>query len=98
LELCDERGWHRIVLCGVSDLAEIVLLRTLGTDVNVVGVIDFTESEQKFLGRKVWRTLKAAEPFDCCVLTDLQSPQASYRRLIDSVGRERVLVPEILRL
>lgn len=98
LRMCDDRGWRRVVLCGASDLAEIVLLRTLESDVSVVGVVDFTESHQKFLGRKVWRSLKAAEPFDCCVLTDLQTPQLSYRRLVDDVGSERVLVPEILRL
>ncbi len=46
----------------------------------------------------VWRTLKAAMPLDCCVLTDLQSPQLTYQQLVKDIARERVLVPEILRL
>jgi DNA-binding MarR family transcriptional regulator len=98
LRECDERGWRRIVLCGASDLAEIVMLRTLETEIAVIGVIDSADGRQKFLGRSVWRTLKAATPFDCCVLTDLQSPQQTYQQLVNEVGRERVLVPEILRL
>ncbi len=95
---CDDRGWHRIVLCGVSDLAEIAMLRTLETEVTVIGIVDFTDARQKFLGRNVWHTLKAATPFDCCVLTDLQSPQLTYQQLVKDIARERVLVPEILRL
>ncbi len=98
LRECDERGWRRIVLCGASDLAEIVMLRTMETEIAVIGVIDFADGPRKFLGRDVWRSLKAAMPFDCCVLTDLQSPRMTYQQLVNDLGRERVLVPEILRL
>lgn len=95
---CERRGWQRIVLGGVSDLAEIALLRALETNVTVVGVIDRAAARKTFLGRPVWQKAKDAPSFDCCMLTDLQAPRETYQRLSAEVGRGRVMVPDILRL
>lgn len=95
---CEQRGWQRIALGGVSDLAEIALLRALETNVTVVGVLDGAAERKTFLGRPVWQKAKEAAPFDCCVLTDLRTPREMYERLAAEVGRGRVLVPDILRL
>jgi DNA-binding MarR family transcriptional regulator len=95
---CRARGWRRVVLCGASDLAEIAALRALELDVAVVGVVDAASDRQRLIGHPVWRTLKQAESFDGCLLTDLESPAERYRELAAAVGRERVLVPDILRL
>src|SRR5690349_15777122 len=80
LETCDERGWRRVLLRGASDLAEIVLLKTLETDATVVGVLDEIDTRHLFFGRKIWRSIETADPFDCCILTDLQTPQSTYGR------------------
>ena len=95
---CQARGWRRIILCGASDLAEIAALRALEMDIVVVGIVDPDSERQKLVGRQVWRTLKQADAFDGCVLTDLQSPSQRYRQLTQQVGGERVLVPDILSL
>ncbi len=98
LDECEKRGWERVVLGGVSDLAEIALLRALETNVRVVGVIDRSAERKTFLGRPVWPRANDAGAFDCCVLTDLRTPRQTYERLTTEVGRGRVLVPDILRL
>ncbi|OGI65034.1 MAG: hypothetical protein A2W18_05600 [Candidatus Muproteobacteria bacterium RBG_16_60_9] len=95
---CQARGWRRIILCGASDLAEIAALRALEMDIVVVGIVDPDSERQKLVGRQVWRTLKQADAFDGCVLTDLQSPSQCYRQLTQQIGSDRVLVPDILRL
>lgn len=95
---CERRGWRQVVLCGASDLAEIALLRSQETGVKVAGVVDWSGDRQIFLGSPVWRKTKSAQPFDGCVVTDLRSPRETYSRLVDEVGRERVLVPDILRV
>lgn len=97
LRECEAGGWRRIVLCGASDLAEITMLRALEVDVTVIGIIDAQTNRREFLGRKIWRTFKQVEPFDCCVLTDLISPRTTYEWLTKEIGAARVLVPEILR-
>lgn len=98
LSECQARGWKRIVLYGASDLAEIAALRSLETSIVIVGVVDPGSERQKLIGHKVWRNFRQADGFDGCVLTDLAAPSERYRQLLQQVGSERVLVPDILRL
>ncbi|MFL6622362.1 MAG: winged helix-turn-helix transcriptional regulator [Sulfurifustaceae bacterium] len=98
LDECRARGWQRVLLCGDSDLAEIAVLRAWEQEIQVVGVFDPGAVRQQLLGRKVWRTLKAVDAFDGCVLTDLRSPQERYQELVADLGTSRILVPDILRL
>jgi DNA-binding MarR family transcriptional regulator len=98
LSECQERGWKRIVLYGASDLAEIAALRALETSLVVVGVVDPNSDRQKLIGHKVWRNFRQADIFDGCVLTDLAAASERYRQLVQQVGSERVLVPDILGL
>ena len=95
---CAERGWRRLVFCGVSDLAEIAALRALELNISIIGTYDATSERKKFLGHPVWHSLKDVGAFDAVVLTDLQNSRDSYERLVAELGRERVMVPDILRL
>ena len=95
---CEKQNWRRIVLCGASDLAEIAMLRAFETNVMVTGVLDRNGARETFLNRPVWRALEDAGQFDCCVITDLQTPRETQRRLVTAIGHERVLVPDILGL
>lgn len=95
---CAGRGWNRVVLCGVSDLAEIACLQAMQTQVEVAGIYDPKSEHTRFVGKRVWRELDGAVLFDGVILTDVQTPSASYEHLVDLVGRERILVPDVLRL
>ncbi|MFQ5757750.1 MAG: winged helix-turn-helix transcriptional regulator [Acidiferrobacterales bacterium] len=95
---CAASGWHKVVLCGVSDLAEIASLRAGQTNVEIAGIYDPHSECTRFIGKEVWRDLNHAGPFDAYVLTDLQAPAASYERLTTVVERRRIVVPDILRL
>ncbi len=93
---CEKRGWKRVVLCGVSDLAEIASLRALEHDIEIAGIYDPKHAQERFLGREVVAALDVCEQFDVCLLTDLSNPQATYADIVDQVSMERILVPEIL--
>jgi DNA-binding MarR family transcriptional regulator len=95
---CEGRGWRRILLYGISDLAEIATLRAQEKDVQIVGIVDPHSERNRFAGVAVWRSLSQVEPFDVCVLTELNSPLLSYEQLLKEIEKERVLVPDILRL
>lgn len=96
-EQCERNGWRRLLLCGVSDLAEIATVRVSEHEtLSIVGYCDFEPTRRRFLGRPVWSVPTASEPHDMCVLTDLADPVGSYQRLVDMVGRERILVPDVL--
>lgn len=95
---CEALGWRRILLYGMSDLAEIATLRVQERDVQIVGILDPHAERRRFAGLPVWSNFAQAEPFDVCVLTELNSPLVSYAQLMKEIEKERVLVPDILRL
>jgi DNA-binding MarR family transcriptional regulator len=98
LRECRARSWVQLLFCGVSDLAEIAALRALELDMHIVGTYDPTTERKKFLGQPVWRSLQDIGQFDAALLTDLTNSRESYERLRVELGRERLLVPDILRL
>ena len=95
---CERRGWSRVALCGASDLAEIALLRALQTEITVVGVVDESAAGEAFFGRPLWPAISDASAFDCCIVTDLRSPRETFDRLTEEIGRDRIFVPDILRI
>lgn len=97
-DFCHEQGWKRIVLCGISDLAEIASLRALEHDIEILGIYDSAAGQPRFLNRPVWRHLDEVAQTDAWLLTDLTSPQATLERLRAVAGQERLLVPDVLRL
>lgn len=95
-QCCEKQGWRRVVLCGVSDLAEIASLRALEHNVEIAGVYDPNNAHSRFLNREVAATLGACEPFDVCLLTDLSDTQAAYADLVEQVSTDKVVLPDIL--
>lgn len=95
---CEAQGWHRILLYGMSDLAEIAMLRAEEGNVEIVGILDPHTERRRFAGVAVWHSLEQIEFFDGCVLTELNSPLLSYEQLLKQVDKERILIPDILRL
>ena len=93
---CARKGWRRLLLCGVSDLAEIATLRAMERDIDVIGYLDSTSELKKYLNRPVWQIHDAAAPHDACLLTELQSPQARYQELRKLMAEDLILVPDVL--
>lgn len=98
LRECQERNWRRIVLAGVSDLAEIAALRAIELDLDFLGTYDSHDEKNKFLGRPVWRSVTDIGSFDVIVLTELKEPRVRYEQLVSLLDRQRVVVPDILRM
>lgn len=98
LQECEARGMRRVLLCGISDLAEVAALRALEMDVDIVGVYDPNTERRRFLGKPVWRSLADAAPFDICLLTDTRVDHGGVEQLLQELGAKQVKVPDILRL
>ena len=96
LEQCEERGHHKIVLAGASDLAEIVYLCAQEHKIEIVGVANSKIAGQTFLTLPVFKDLKAAGKFDAIVVTSLLEPQAVYNDLVADISAERIYTPSIL--
>ncbi len=97
-EACKRKGWNRVLLCGVSDLAEIAAVRAIEAGIEIIGTYDVEAERARFIGRPVWRALEEAAPFDASMVTDLNGAAASYDRLVNRLDRTRIFVPDILGL
>ena len=91
-------GHRRLLLCGVSELAEIALLRAQEHRLEVVAVLDPNGKETSFLGIPVYKRLEDCPPFEACLLTTLQDYDDVHNGLVAAIPEGRVLVPSILRL
>lgn len=93
---CD-RGWKRIALAGVSELAEITTICALESGVDIVAVIDANSSSLRFVNLPVLPSLKsAASDVDGVIVTDMTAAQATFAGIAKEIGAERVLVPSLL--
>jgi DNA-binding MarR family transcriptional regulator len=97
LKIAEARGWNRIALVGVSDLAEIAIICALEQGITIVAVADAKAVSDRFVGTPVVASLNAIPGgFDALVVTDLQATRESVQSIIDKLGSERVLVPALL--
>lgn len=91
------RGWSRIVLLGMSDLAEIAAICSLESDVRIVAVVDAAATQPRFIGAPVFPAFEAVpESFDAVVITDLKAAQAGFDNAARRFGANRVFVPALL--
>jgi DNA-binding MarR family transcriptional regulator len=94
-----ERGCLRIVLAGVSDLAEIATICAIDDGTQIVGIVDPNSVQKRFVGVPVFSSYEGIPGgFDAVVITDLQRPGETYAQAIKQIGSERVLAPAVLGL
>src|ERR1700733_4349104 len=94
LRVAHARGWNRVALAGVSDLAEIATLCALEQGITIVAVVDAKSANDKFVGAPVVKSLAAVPGgFDALVVTDLQATREFVAAVSDQIDAERILVP-----
>ena len=98
LDQCASNHWQRLLLCGVSDLAEIATLRDMEREFLIVGFYDPDSTRQLFLGKPVWRDLQATDAHDARILTDISAPQQRMAEIASNPATILLLVPDVLRL
>jgi DNA-binding MarR family transcriptional regulator len=99
LNLARARGFSRIVLAGVSDLAEIAAICAIDDGTQIVGIVDPNFAQQRFVGLPVFSAYAAvAGGFDAVIVTDLQTAGHTYAEAVKQVGAEHVLAPPLLGL
>lgn len=102
MERCRTRGWRRIALCGTSDLGEIAVLCAREHDVELAGFLaalgPLNDGAHEFGGLPVVARLNDLGQVDAVLVTDLETPQATFDHLRTSLPDERILTPRLLRV
>jgi DNA-binding MarR family transcriptional regulator len=97
--LATSRGFSRIVLAGVSDLAEIATICALEGSVEVVAAVDGACGRSKFVGVAVFSSFdRLTMPFDAVVVTAFPNAGDVWRDARSRFDAERVFVPPLLGL
>jgi DNA-binding MarR family transcriptional regulator len=92
------RGFRRVGLAGVSDLAEIATICARESDVEIAAVIDGHSSHSQFVGFPVVPSYDSVSgSFDGIVVTDLKRTRETIAAAILWFGPHRVLVPALLQ-
>jgi hypothetical protein len=99
LGVARERGWTRIVLAGVSDLAEIATICAIDDGTQIVGIVDPKSTQTRFVGLPVYPSYDVVSGgFDAVVITDLQTSDDTYAVAVEQAGNDHVLAPRLLGL
>jgi DNA-binding MarR family transcriptional regulator len=99
LKAARARGWNRIALIGVSDLAEIATICALEQGITIVAVVDAKARSDRFVGAPVVASIDAVPgDFDALVVTDLQDTRETVKSALNAIEVERVFVPALLGL
>ena len=96
--LCERKGWRRVSLYAVSDLAEIAVLCANRFDIDLISIVDDDHAESHYHDVRISRSLEEAGPFDVIILTDLHDPQGAYSDLCNKFGPDRILAPDFMRV
>jgi predicted transcriptional regulator len=91
-----QRGWSRVALHGVSEVAEISTICGLELGIAIVAVVEPGSQGGQFMGAPLLASLEAAVSHDGVVITSIKTAAAAYADAAATVGAERVLVPSLL--
>jgi DNA-binding MarR family transcriptional regulator len=95
---CVKSGRRRIVLAGVSDLAEVAVLCAHDHEVELVGIVDREHAGTTFRGLPVCAELSECGRVDAAIVTHLIAPEHVYNQLVAELGPDRVLTARLLRI
>jgi DNA-binding MarR family transcriptional regulator len=99
LKAAAARGFTRIALAGISDLAEIAMICAPENGVKIVAVVDGPANRSHFVGVTVVGSFdQIAVSFDAVLITDMQATADTLERVTALVGAERTLLPTLLGL
>jgi DNA-binding MarR family transcriptional regulator len=91
------RGFTRLALAGISDLAEIAMICAPENGVKVVAVVDAATKRAQFVGVPVVPSFdQIVGGFDAVLITDLQNTVQTLAMVLPLVGAERTLIPTLL--
>jgi len=92
-----ERGFSRVALAGISDLAEIAMICAFNTGIKVIAIVEGKSTLSHFVGVPVVASFDAITgSCDAVVVTDLQRAGEFAEEARALFGAEKVLTPKLI--
>ena len=96
LNHCQNRGWTRIALYGIGDLAEIMTLSARDYSVELVSVITNEPGKREFAGLPVRSEIPDPGHVDAVIICEIGNPQECFDALAKQFPEDRILAPRFL--
>jgi len=96
LRYAEARGWNRVALVGISDLAEICTLCAIEHSIDLVGILDSDNKNPSFAGLKIASAYEELEPLDALIITDAVNPQQTFDSVKAEFPSDRILTIPVL--
>lgn len=93
---CQARGAQRVLFAGVSELAEVAVIRGHDFALEMIGTFDPAVERNRFAGKPVWRHLGDAPAWDVVLVTAYGCAQAVTGVLRAAATPQQIVVPDIV--
>ena len=93
---CEESNLNNLLLCGISEIAEIALVRSHDRNLKITGVFDPESKKESFLGLPVIKNIEKISSYDAYIITALEDAQNLYSLIVDEIDSNLVFTPSIL--
>ncbi len=97
LKYCVANRYKRLVMHGLTDLAEIALLCANDADISIVAIVDKDTSKTSYAEIPILRTVEE-KACDVILITDLGDPQMAYNRLLTAYPELPIVAPSFLKI
>jgi len=97
-DVARRHGQTRFALVGSSELAEIVAMGALESDVMLVGILDARRAGGRLAGLPILSDPLQLPAFDAAIITDVSDPYGAYATAVAAFGQHRVLVLDLLKI
>jgi len=89
-------GEERVLLAGLSDLTEIAIMRSMQSDIEVIGIYQPGSQRNEFFGVPVYSKSIECGSFDIIVMTSMEQTRDLASELEQKHGTDRLFVPAML--
>ena len=96
LNECLINGIYDVILSDISELAEITILTSLESKINILGVIG--QKKNSFNGINVYKNFSDLKKYDGIILTEVNKPQQRYNDLLNTFASDKIFIPRILNV
>jgi len=95
-ENCQQRKLKKIVLHGLTDIAEIAVLCCSNYKIQIVGIVDASSLLTEYTGIPIVSKMDDLASFDAIIITDLGNSETTFRNLSKDFSADRIFTPRIL--
>ncbi len=93
---CSEKNMINIILSDQSELAEIAIIISFNTNINLVGIIG-KSSNKNINGIPIEADIKLFKEFDKVILTNIDDSKSRYEELSKVVPIDKIIIPDVLK-